>query len=98
MKIDDVRGLLSIGKLSDASCFIILSLDNDDIDKWYARLVAGFVSGNMLLQGSASGVGSWFTTELSDDEIKSTREFTGIKADYVPLAIASIVYKIYIRK
>jgi hypothetical protein len=26
----------------------LLSLDNDDIDKWYARLETGYVAGNML--------------------------------------------------
>lgn len=94
IKNNDVRDLLrsSIKELPDAPCYIILSLDNDDLDKWYARLESGFVAGNMLLQGSAMGVGSWFTTELSDDEIKSAREFTGIKADDVPLAIVSIGY------
>ena len=33
-----------------------------------------------MLQGSAMGVGSWFTGDLSDDEIKNMREFMGIKA------------------
>ncbi|MCX9081096.1 MAG: nitroreductase family protein [Candidatus Methanoperedens sp.] len=69
-------------------------IKNDDIDKWYARLEAGFVAGNILLQGSAMGVGSWFTGDLSDDERKNVREFTGIKAVDVPLAIVSIGYNI----
>jgi len=40
--------------------YIVLSIDADDMDKWYARLEAGFVAGNMLMQGSAMGVGGWF--------------------------------------
>ena len=32
--------------------YIILSLDADDMDKW--RLEAGFVAGNMLLQGASA--------------------------------------------
>jgi hypothetical protein len=45
-----------IGELPDAPCYIILSLDNVDIYKWYARLEAGYVARNMLLQGSGIGV------------------------------------------
>jgi len=42
-----------VWELPDAPLYIVLSLDADDIDKWYARLEAGFVAGNILLQGSA---------------------------------------------
>ena len=58
----------SVMELPDAPCYIVLSLDADDMDKWYARLEAGFVAGNMLLQGSAIGAGCWFTTGLNDSE------------------------------
>ncbi|MBU4221608.1 MAG: nitroreductase family protein [Euryarchaeota archaeon] len=66
----DVRDALrsSVSELPDAPLYIILSLDADDIDKWYARLEAGFVAGNILMQGSAMGVGCWFTTGLSDED------------------------------
>ncbi|MBU3966327.1 MAG: hypothetical protein KKG76_02970 [Euryarchaeota archaeon] len=47
-----------IRELPDAPLYIVLSLDADDIDKWYARLEAGFVARNMLMQGSAIGMGS----------------------------------------
>ncbi len=96
IKNDDLRTFLrsSISQLPDAPCYIILSLDNDDIDKWYARLETGFVAGNILLQGSAMGVGSWFTTDLKDDERKNMREFMGIKAEDVPMTIVSIGYSI----
>ena len=63
----DVRdGLRSaVRDLPDAPCCIVLCLDAEDVDKWYARLETGFVGGNMLLQGSALGAGCWFMTELS---------------------------------
>ena len=46
----------------------MLCLDAEDVDKWYARLETGFAGGNMLLQGSALGMGCWFTTELTSIE------------------------------
>jgi len=54
IKKDDVRDALrsSVSELPDAPCYIILSLDADDIDKWYARLEAVFVAGNILMQGT----------------------------------------------
>jgi nitroreductase len=96
IKKGDVRDALrsSVSELPDAPCYIVLSLDADDIDKWYARLEAGFAGGNMLLHGSAIGVGCWFTTGLRDDEIRGIRKATGIKVDDVPLAIVSIGYSI----
>ncbi len=94
IKNDDVRTFLrsGISQLPDAPCYIILSLDNDDIDKWYARLEAGFVAGNMLLQGSAMGVRSWFTMELVVEKRDSFHEVTGIKIEDVPFAIVSLGY------
>jgi hypothetical protein len=69
-------------KLPDAPCYIILSLDADDMDKWYARLEDGFVAGNILLQGSAIGVGCWFTTGLRDDKqenyLKNKPQISGV--------------------
>lgn len=89
IKNDDVRAFLrsSINGLPDAPCYIILSLDNDDIDKWYARLEAGFVAGNMLLQGSAIGVGCWFTTGLNDSEQASIDKAIGLERDEFTTAI-----------
>ena len=72
--------------------YIVLSIDADDMDKWYARLEAGFVAGNILVQGSAIGVGCWFTTGVSDDERKSMHDFTGINVDDMPFAIVSTGY------
>lgn len=53
MKKGDVRDAQrsAVRELPDAPCYIILSLNADDMDKWYARLEAGFVAGNILLQG-----------------------------------------------
>jgi len=58
IKGGDVReGLQSAMKeLPDAPCYVVLCLDEEDRDKWYAHLETGFVGGNMLLQGSAIGV------------------------------------------
>jgi len=60
IKKGDARNALrsSVSELPDAPLYIILSLDADDVDKWYARLEAGFVAGNLLLQGSAIGMGA----------------------------------------
>ncbi len=57
IKKGDVRDALrsAVSELPDAPCYIVLSLDSDDMDKLYARLEAGFVAGNMLMQGSAMG-------------------------------------------
>ncbi len=70
IKKGDERDALrsAIIELPNAPLYIVLSLDADDIDKWYARLEAGFMAGNMLLQGVAIGVGCWFTTGLGDDK------------------------------
>jgi len=96
IKKGDARNALrsSVSELPDAPLYIVLSLDADDMDKWYARLEAGFVAGNMLLQGSAIGVGCWFTTGLSDYERKSMRDFTGMNVDDMPFAIVSTGYMI----
>jgi len=50
------------------------------------------VAGNILVQGSAIGVGCWFTTGVSDDERKSMHDFTGINVDDMPFAIVSTGY------
>jgi hypothetical protein len=71
IKKGDVKDALrsAVSDLPDAPCYIILSLDADDIDKCYTRLEAGFAGGNMLLQGPAMGVGCWFTTDRLWDNI-----------------------------
>ncbi len=82
----------AVSELPDAPCYIILSLDSDDMDKWYARLEAGFVAGNMLLQGSAIGVGCWFTTGLNDSEQVRMGKAIGLEKADVPIAIVSTGY------
>ncbi len=79
IKKGDSRDALrsAVSELPDAPCYIILSPDADDVDKWYARLEAGFVAGNMLLQGSAMGVGCWFNTDLTGEERFRIRETAG---------------------
>ena len=39
----------AVRDLPDAPCYIVLCLDNEDVDKWYARLETGFAAGNVLL-------------------------------------------------
>ena len=84
IKKGDARDTLrsAVSELPDAPLYIVLSLDADDMDKWYARLEAGFVAGNMLLQGSAIGVGGWFTTGLGDDKqenyLKNKPQISGV--------------------
>jgi nitroreductase len=64
----------------------------DDMDKWYARLEAGFVAGNILLQGSAMGIGCWFTTDLTGEEHYRICETAGPGAEDVPFVIVSMGY------
>jgi len=94
IKKGDMRDALrsSVRELPDAPLYIVLSLDADDMDKWYALLEAGVVAGNILMQGSAIGVGRWFTTGLGDYERKSMRDFTGMNMDDIPFVIVSTGY------
>jgi hypothetical protein len=94
IKEGDVRGKLrsAIGELPDAPCYVILCLDVEDVEKWYAHLETGFVGGNMLLQGLTMGVESWFTTELSEDVQPGIQEVLGADADDVPAAVVSVGY------
>jgi len=94
IKKGDARDTLrsSVSELPDAPCYIILTLDADDREKWYARLEAGFVAGNMLLQGSAIDVGCWFTTGLNDSEQVRIGKAIGLERDDLPIAIVSIGY------
>ena len=87
----EVKRSSAVWGLPDAPLYIILSPDADDMDKWYARLEAGFVAGNMLLQGSAIGVGCRVTTGFGDDEKQQVREVAGIEKE-VPLATVSLGY------
>ena len=79
IRAGDVRDGLrfAVRDLPDAPCYVILCLDAEDVDRWYARPETGFVAGNMLLQGSALGVGCRFTTELSGDVQAGIREVIG---------------------
>ena len=73
--------------LPDAPCYVVLCLDAEDVDKWYVHLETGFAAGNMLLQGSALGMGCWFTMELSGDERVEMR-----KAVDVPIGVVQMRY------
>jgi len=44
------------------------------------------------MQGSAIGVGCWFTTGLNDNERGEIRDATGSKPNDMPAAIVSIGY------
>ncbi|MBW6519362.1 MAG: nitroreductase family protein [ANME-2 cluster archaeon] len=94
IKEGDVREELrsAIRELPDAPCYVVLCLDAEDRSKWYAHLETGFVGGNMLLQGSAMGVGSWFTTELSEDAQLGIQEVVEVKVDDVPAVVMSVGY------
>ena len=82
----------AVRDLPDAPCYVVLCLDAEDVDRWYARLETGFAAGNVLLQGSALGMGCCFTTELSGDVQVGIREVTGAEVDAVPSVIVSVGY------
>jgi hypothetical protein len=94
IRTGDVRdGLRSaVRDLPDAPCYVVLSLDAEDMDKWYARLETGFAAGNMLLQGLALGVGCLFTTGLSGDVQVEIREVIGAEVGDVPFVVVSVEY------
>ncbi len=94
IKKGDVRDALRSGvrELAEAPCYIILCLDAEDVGKWHARLEAGFVGGNMLLQGAAVGVGCWFTVELSSDERKRVDCVVKVEVNDVPVTVVSAGY------
>ncbi len=48
------------------------------------RLEAGFVAGNMLLQGSGIRVGCWFTTGLNDSDQVRIGKAIGLERDDLP--------------
>jgi len=48
------------------------------------------VAGNILMQGSAIGVGCWFTTGLGDYEQVRIDKAIGLERDDLPIAIVSI--------
>ena len=80
----------AVGGLPQAPCYVILCLDSSYAGQEYARLEAGFVAGNMLIQATAIGLGCHFTSQLNSAEQSSIRAATGIPASHVPQAIVSI--------
>ncbi len=93
IQTSDIRDeLKSTIALPDAPCYIVLCLDEDDVDKWYARLETGFVAGNILLQGSAIDMGCWYTTDISNPGKTDIKTVTGITDEDYPHAIVSIGY------
>jgi hypothetical protein len=89
---NDIREILrsNVSDLPSAPCYVILCLKDSDAGLWYARLETGFVAGNMLMQASALGLNSYFTTNLSEDEKERIQNITGIPAQDIPHAIVSI--------
>ena len=94
IQTEDIRKELreSITGLPDAPCYIILCLDEEDMEKWYARLETGFVGGNMLLQASALDMGCYFNTQLTNTQQNNVQKITGIGDSDTPHAIVSIGY------
>jgi hypothetical protein len=80
----------AVGGLPQAPCYVILCLDSPYVGQEYARLEAGFVAGNMLIQATAIGLGCHFTSQLNSVEQSSIRAATGIPTSHVPQAIVSI--------
>ncbi len=88
----DARGRLqsAVSGLPQAPCYVIICLDSSYVGQEYARLEAGFVAGNMLIQATAIDLGCYFNSGLTSAEQKSIQAATNIPASHIPHAIVSI--------
>jgi hypothetical protein len=88
----DVRKSLqsAVSGLSQAPCYIVLCLNSSDVAQQFARLEAGFVASNMLIQASAIDLGCYFKTKLTSGEQEAIQNATGIPSSHIPQAVISL--------
>ena len=96
INVTDVRDKLSatVSGLPQAPCYMVICLPKISSliprERDFALLEAGFVSGNVLVQASAIGLGCNFETTLTTDEQAGIRGLTGIPYSDTPQVIISI--------
>jgi hypothetical protein len=73
-----------------APCYVILCLDSSYVGEEYARLEAGFIAGNMLLQATAIDLGCHFNSGLTSTEQAGIQAATNIPSSHIPQVIVSI--------
>lgn len=88
----DSRGRLqsAVSGLPQAPCYVILCLDSSYVSEEYARLEAGFVAGNILIQATAIDLGCHFNAGLTSTEQAGIQAATNIPSSHIPQAIVSI--------
>jgi len=92
IKTGDVRaGLRSaVDGLGQAPCYVVLCLDSAAAGQGFARLEAGFVASNMLIQATAMDLGCYFKTKLTSSEQQAIQSTTGIPSSHIPQAVVSL--------
>ena len=92
VKTGDVRVDLqsAVSGLSQAPGYVILCLKSTQAGQAFARLEAGFVASNMLMQATAMDLGCYFKTKLTSDEEQAIQSATGIPSSHSPQAIVSL--------
>jgi hypothetical protein len=89
----DARNSLqaAVSGLPQAPCYIVICIGKDfgQQQNW-ALLETGFVAANVLVQGSAIGLGCHFDTALTADQQSAIRKATGIPSSDIPQVIISI--------
>lgn len=88
----DVRKSLgsAVSGLSQAPCYVILCLNSSTALQEFARLEAGFVASNMLIQASAMDLGCYFKTKLTSSEQEAIQKATGIPSSDITQVIVSL--------
>lgn len=88
----DVRTHLrrAVPSLPEAPCYLLLCLSGAGLGVWFQKLEAGFVAGNVLMQGAALGVGCDFALELSPDEHADIQQATHIPTTDFPYAVVAV--------
>ena len=88
----DSRGRLqsAVSGLPRGPCYVILCLDSSYVSEEYARLEAGFIAGNMLIQATAIDLGCYFNAGLTSTEQAGIQAATNIPLSHIPQAIVSI--------
>ena len=88
----DVRTRLrrAVPGLPDAPCYLLLCLSGAGLGVWFQKLEAGFVAGNVLMQGAALEIGCHFELEMSPSEHADIQQATHISTTDFPYAVVAL--------